>query len=127
MMAQARARNAAAIAEGRVELRQGDASRLPFPDDHFDKIFATNVIYFWEDPAVTVKELRRVLKPGGRIALYVIAKEDLVGLKVVQTGVYTLYTGEELIRVLQQAGFHRAQAEMKSERFRTGLCGLAEK
>ena len=127
MMAQARRRNAAAIAAGRVDLHQGDAGKLPFPDYTFDKIFATNVIYFWPDPVATAKELRRVLKPGGRLALYVIAKEDLAGIKIVQTGVYTLYNDEELVRVLQHAGFPRARTETKSERFRTGLCGLAEK
>jgi len=127
MMRQARKRNAAAIAAGRVDLQQGDASVLPYPDNSFDKVFATNVIYFWQDPLATLNELRRVLKPGGRLALYVIAKEELAEYKLTQTGVYTLYSGPDLVQMLTKAGFRNARFETKSERFRTGVCALAEK
>jgi ubiquinone/menaquinone biosynthesis C-methylase UbiE len=127
MVRRARRRNDAAIAAGRVELHQGDASALPYPENSFDKVFATNVVYFWRDPAATVKELRRVMKPGGRLALYVIAKEELAEMKITQTGVYTLYTGDDLVRLLAQAGFRNARFETRAERFRTGVCALAEK
>lgn len=127
MVRQARRRNEEAIAVGHVELKQGEASALPYPDDSFDKVFATNVIYFWRDPAANLTEIKRVLKPGGRVALYVIAKEELVEYKLTQTGVYTLYSGDELARLLAQAGFRNARFETRAERFRTGICALAEK
>ena len=127
MVRQARRRNAAAIATGRVELHQGEASALPYPDNSFDKAFATNVVYFWRDPAANLTEIKRVLKPGGRLALYVIAKEELAEYKLTQTGVYTLYSGDELARLLAQAGFRHARFEIKAERFRTGICALAER
>jgi ubiquinone/menaquinone biosynthesis C-methylase UbiE len=127
MVRQARLRNAAAIAAGRADLRHGDVSSLPYPDDSFDRVFATNVVYFWQDPTPNLMELRRVLKPGGRLALYIIAKEELAEMKITQTGVYTLYTGDELARLLTQAGFHNARFETNSERFRTGVCAMAEK
>ncbi len=127
MLTQARNRNAAAIAAGRVELKLGDAAALPYPDDSFDKVFAANVIYFWRDPLAYLREVRRVLKPGGRLALYLIAKEDMAKFKFTQTGVYTLYTGEEVVRLLVQAGFRHARFETRAERLRTGVCALAEK
>jgi ubiquinone/menaquinone biosynthesis C-methylase UbiE len=127
MVQQARARNAYVRAGGRVDLTHGEASALPYPENSFDKVFATNVVYFWQDPMANLKELRRVMKPGGRLALYVIAKEELAGMKITQTGVYVLYTGDDLVRLLAQAGFHNARFETKSERFRTGVCALAEK
>jgi ubiquinone/menaquinone biosynthesis C-methylase UbiE len=127
MVRLARARNARVRAGGRVDLTHGDASTLPYPDGSFDKVFATNVVYFWQDPVANLKEARRVMKPGGRLALYVIAKEELVEMKITRTGVYTLYTGDELVRLLAQAGFRNARFETKSERFRTGVCALAEK
>ena len=127
MLRQARKRNAAAITAGLVELKLGAAATLPYTDNSFDKIFAANVIYFWRDPLANLKEVRRVLKPGGRLALYLIAKEDLAKFKLTQTGVYTLYTGEEVVALLAQAGFHRARFETKAERLRTGVCALAEK
>lgn len=127
MLAQASRRNAAAIAGGQVDLRLGEASRLPFPDNRFDKAFAGNVMYFWEDPLVELKELRRVLKPGGRLAFYLVSKEDLLKTKVTQTGVYRLYTGEEAVRLLTDAGFSHARFQTRNERLRTGVCVLAEK
>lgn len=127
MVRQARARNARVRAGGRVDLTHGDASALLYPDDSFDKVFATNVVYFWQDPMRNLKELRRVMKPGGRLALYVIAREELAEMKITQTGVYTLYSGDELVRLLAQAGFRNARFETKSERLRTGVCAVGEK
>ncbi|TKS59245.1 MAG: hypothetical protein EWM72_02257 [Nitrospira sp.] len=127
MLQQALRRNAAAIAADRVELRLGDASKLPYPDNSFHKVFATNVVYFWKDPVATLHEIQRVMKPGGRLALYVISKEDIANFKVTQTGVYQLYTGDELAGLLTQAGFHQARFVTKTERLRTGICALAEK
>lgn len=127
MLRQASRRNDAAIAASRVELCLGDASALLYPENTFHKVFATNVAYFWKDPLPNLRELRRVMKPGGSLALYVTAKEDLLKFKVTQTGVYHLYAGEELVRLLTQAGFHQARFVTKAERHRTGICALAEK
>lgn len=127
MVRQARKRNAAALAAGRVKLQQGDVSALPYPNHSFDKVFATNVVYFWPDPVACLKEIHRVMKPGGWLALYVIAKEELAEMRITQTGVYRLYSGDELVRLLMQAGFHDGRFETRAERFRTGVCALAEK
>jgi len=127
MLEQASRRNAAAIASGKVQLRLGDAAVLPYPDNSFHKVFATNVVYFWKDPVVVLQEIRRVMKPGGRLALYIISKEDIANFKVTQTGLYQLYTGEELAGLLTQAGFHQARFFTLVERYRTGVCALGEK
>jgi ubiquinone/menaquinone biosynthesis C-methylase UbiE len=128
MLEQASRRNAAAIAAGKVELRLGDAAELPYPDSSFHIVFATNVVYFWSDPLATLRETWRVLKPDGRVALYFIAKEELLKYKLVtQTGLYRLYTGEDLVELLKRTGFQNARFVTKSERFRTGVCAIAEK
>jgi ubiquinone/menaquinone biosynthesis C-methylase UbiE len=127
MLQQASRRNAEAIAGGRVELCLSDASVLLYPENTFHKVIATNVVYFWKDPLVNLQELRRVMKPGGRLALYVIAKDDLLKFKVTQTGLYQLYAGKDLVRLLTQAGFRQARFSIKSERHRTGICAVAEK
>jgi ubiquinone/menaquinone biosynthesis C-methylase UbiE len=127
MLQQASRRNAAAMKAGRVELCLGDASALLYPDNTFHKVFATNVIYFWKDPLGNLQELKRVMKPGGRLALYVIAKDDLLKFKVTQTGLYQHYTGEELVQLLTQAGFRQARFVTKPDRHRTGICAIGEK
>ncbi|HUI49018.1 MAG TPA: class I SAM-dependent methyltransferase [Acidimicrobiia bacterium] len=59
------ARNGAA---DRVRLVQGEAERLPFPDGTFDALTFTYLLRYVSDPAATLRELVRVLKPGGTIA-----------------------------------------------------------
>lgn len=53
---------------GRVELIEGQAERLPFADGAFDALTFTYLLRYVEDPAATVRELARVVRPGGRIA-----------------------------------------------------------
>ncbi len=67
MLAAARARFASADGS-RVELIEGQAEALPFADESFDALTFTYLLRYVEDPAATVRELARVLRPGARIA-----------------------------------------------------------
>jgi SAM-dependent methyltransferase len=69
MVGQARARNANALAQGGVDLRLGSVERLPFDDHTFDAALAINSMQVWPDPVGGLREIRRVLKRSGRIAL----------------------------------------------------------
>ena len=69
MVEQARARNTEAIKAGRVELRRGSVETLPFAHETFDKALAINSMQVWPDAVAGLREIRRVLKPGGRVAL----------------------------------------------------------
>jgi uncharacterized protein YbaR (Trm112 family)/predicted SAM-dependent methyltransferase len=48
----------------------GDAHALPFPDNVFDQVFAFNVFEHLRHPALAASEIRRVLKPGGSVAIH---------------------------------------------------------
>jgi demethylmenaquinone methyltransferase/2-methoxy-6-polyprenyl-1,4-benzoquinol methylase len=50
------------------ELVEGRAERLPFPDASFDHLTFTYLLRYVDDPAVVMRELARVVRPGGRIA-----------------------------------------------------------
>lgn len=69
MVEQARARNAAAIESGRVDLRRGSVASLPFDDDTFDKALAVNSMQVWPEPSAGLREMRRVIKRGAKLAL----------------------------------------------------------
>jgi ubiquinone/menaquinone biosynthesis C-methylase UbiE len=69
MVQQALARNATAVRSGRVDLRYGSVENLPFEDDRFDKALAINSMQVWPDSLAGLREIRRVLKPGGNLAL----------------------------------------------------------
>jgi ubiquinone/menaquinone biosynthesis C-methylase UbiE len=107
MIVQARARNAAAVASGRVELRRGTAANLPFESNAFDKAMAVNSMQVWPDAIAGLRELRRVLKPRGRVALG-----------------FTPYSGQKnegLVEKLEAAGFVNPRVVEKDRNF----CALA--
>jgi demethylmenaquinone methyltransferase/2-methoxy-6-polyprenyl-1,4-benzoquinol methylase len=68
MLARARARFDAGPDSERVELLTGQAERLPFADGAFDALTFTYLLRYVDDPPATMRELARVLAPGGRIA-----------------------------------------------------------
>ena len=69
MLRQATRRNAQAVKDGRVVLAQASAATPPTFDQAFDKIFTINSIHFWDDPVACLKKLRRLLRPGGLMAV----------------------------------------------------------
>ena len=127
MLKLAQKRNAAGIAAGRVELKKGDISALPYSSDSFDKALAVNVIYFMANPVADLQELHRVTKLGGRVALFLEAKEKLAKMKALLDGVYTLYTAEQVVQLQNQAGFTRAWFETRVFSYGVGICAIGEK
>lgn len=75
MIEQATRRNQAEVHAGRVELRVGSAEALGYPDADFHKVCAVNNAMFWASVEGGLRELHRVLAPGGR--LVVILRERL--------------------------------------------------
>ncbi|MEZ3143717.1 methyltransferase domain-containing protein [Halobaculum sp. MBLA0143] len=52
---------------GPVKYVRGDAERLPFADDAFDKTWSSGSIEYWPNPVTALREIRRVTKPGGTV------------------------------------------------------------
>jgi SAM-dependent methyltransferase len=74
-----RARENAAIAEVDVEWREADAEELPFENEEFDIVLSQFAHIFAPRPEVALKEMLRVLRPGGTIAFSTWPPESLVG------------------------------------------------
>ena len=68
-LAVARHTNAALIAAGRVAIEEASVSALPFGDGTFDLVTAVETHYYWPNPPGDLKEIVRVLKPGGRVVI----------------------------------------------------------
>ena len=109
MLKVASARNREAIAAGRVVLTTGDGASLPYPDTAFDKACATHVLYFWREPLQPLRELRRVLRPGGRLVLCVRDKRDAKRAGKYPPDIYRFYDRAELEMLVRQAGFRPVQ------------------
>lgn len=69
MLAEGRRRVDAAGLGDRIELREGRAEELPFQDATFGGLTFTYLLRYVDDPAATMRELARVVRPGGRIAM----------------------------------------------------------
>lgn len=76
MVRLARRRNRTAVRQGRVEILRADAARLPYPDGHFSRAGSLNSLQFWPSPDDGLRELHRVLEPGGRVAVVLMARSD---------------------------------------------------
>jgi len=73
MVRQATRRNRAAIRRGRVEVLRARACAIPYPNDSFTVVFEVNSFHHWESPETGLREIRRVLKPGGRLLMSLYA------------------------------------------------------
>ena len=69
MLAAGRARVRAAGLGDRIDLREGRAESLPFGDGEFDALTFTYLLRYVDDPAATMRELARVVRPGGTVAM----------------------------------------------------------
>lgn len=55
-----------------IDWQQGDADQLPYEDHRFDYVFCQQGMQFFPEPQQVLKEMHRVLKPGGRLALNIM-------------------------------------------------------
>ena len=128
-VAASRKTNRRSIALGRVEVLRGSVSQLPFPDGTFDLVTAVETHFFWPDLPGDMKEVRRVLKPGGRLLIvaeaYQGGKHGDRLRRVAELIQMTLLTVDEHRDLFVSAGFADVQID---ELFDKGwICGLGRK
>lgn len=97
-------RNRPLIKAARVDVIIATAESLPLPDDFFDKVLCVHVLYFWKDLDVSLREIARVLKPGGRLALLFRTKTDLAAVASFPPEIYRFPALSEVTTALEQAG-----------------------
>ena len=109
--------NKDAIQAGQMDVTCASVASLPFPDDSFDIVTTVESFYFWPDPEASLKEVARVVKPGGRFLLVAdvyrtpgLAKSTLENIEHYHL---TVLTPEEYEEMLLDAGFTKARSHLK--------------
>lgn len=101
----ARSKTRALFAEHRLDVVVGSVARLPFADASFDRILCVHVVYFWHDLPMAFRELARVLKPGGRLALLFRTSADEAAVRAFPAEVYRFPAPCDVIGPMEEAGF----------------------
>lgn len=111
-----------------VALHEADAQALPFPDDSFDSVVCTYSLCNIPDPYLAVGEMKRVVRPGGRIVLVDHIRSDVTPVYWVQKAMEFLtrrLEGEHMTR--RPIEHVQAHGLTITERARTGRWGVVER
>lgn len=114
MVQAAQEMNSKLAAEGIAHFTLVNGLELPYADQFFDKVYTVNTLYFWEDPQVQLREIYRVLKPGGRISIGIRSKAFMEQLPFTQYG-FRLYDAAAATAQLEKAGFQVSEAVEEKE------------
>jgi ubiquinone/menaquinone biosynthesis C-methylase UbiE len=105
VIGQARRRNADAIKEGRVRLIHAPVEDLHLADGPFEAALAVNTVGMWPEPTARLREIGRLLRRGGRIAL--VSQPRRPGA----TAATSAAAADRLAAQLSEAGFENVRVE----------------
>jgi ubiquinone/menaquinone biosynthesis C-methylase UbiE len=103
---------------GRVEIREGSVSQLPFPENMFDLVTAVETHFWWPDLPRDIREVFRVLNPGGMLVVIAEVYKDATSSMVRLIEQYPelsgvrLMTVEEHRELVESAGFAGVQVDV---------------
>ena len=119
-IAVSQSQNADLIRAGRVEIRQASVSQLPFPDETFDLVAAVETQYYWPDLPRDMREILRVLKPGGTLLViaesYSGGKWDWLQGPVMRLLRSTPMTPDQNRELFVNAGYVEVQVDEKQDK-----------
>ena len=97
MLAVARAQPT--VAGPPIEWRQGDATKLPFPDGEFDTVMCQHGLQYMPDRIVALREMKRVLVSGGRLAISVFSQS--IGYQIFEDTA-ARFVGEKAAAIMRE-------------------------
>ena len=110
MVEQAKQKFKDSIESGKVSIEFADVRVLPFEQDTFDKVCTVNTIYFWEDPLVGLREIKRIIKSSGKLVVGIRSADKMKDFPVTQYN-FRLYAPEAVKDLLIGAGFSGVSIE----------------
>ncbi|MFB6106916.1 MAG: methyltransferase domain-containing protein [Halobacteriaceae archaeon] len=95
-----------------VAFQLGDAERLPFAAGAFDAVWSSGSIEYWPNPVTALREIRRVVKPGGRVLVVGPDYPNSTVLQKVADAIMLFYDEDEADRMFEAAGFVDVEHEV---------------
>ncbi|MFY9587201.1 MAG: methyltransferase domain-containing protein [Actinomycetota bacterium] len=92
-------------AAGRLRVARADVTALPFPKSSFDRVYSVNSVFFWPDVRSGLSEIRRVLRPGGRLVIAAPASAFLLARIAGLTPPSGARTMTQTQRLAEEVGF----------------------
>lgn len=101
----------------KVDLQVGWANALPWPDGRFDVVVSCNMFHYITHPVDAMREMERVLRPGGRIVItdwcddYLACRVCSIYLRATSRAHFKTYRERECRLLLDEAGYSGASVE----------------
>jgi len=87
-----------------VTLRRGEAEALPLPDTACDAVFSSMLMHYLADPGTGLREMARILRPGGRLVVSDLIRHDQVWTREVLADMWLGFSEQQVRRWLAEAG-----------------------
>lgn len=91
-----------------LDLRLGEAECLPLENESVDYVFANMFLHHVEDPPSAIKEMARILKPGGILVITDLDRHDFDFLRIEQFDRWMGFEREQVLKWLKEAGLKEA-------------------
>ena len=113
MISLARANNLVSIENSKLEVILGDASSIPFHDITFSVVVMTGVFQFITNPDIVLQDILRVLKPSGRLFIFLVSKEmkGTIAAPEPVASRMRFYDKTELTELISEKGFSKVEVE----------------
>ncbi len=106
MYVKARKLNHEYIKLGKVQLMHAAFEKVSFDDDTFHCVYLINVSYFWEEISSRLTKIISILKPGGKLIIFMADAEVFKNVKQLEIeGIFYSHTKEDVIKEMKEIGF----------------------
>jgi len=105
------------VIDEEVTFTMGDAERLPFRTDSFDAAWSSGSIEYWPNPVTGLREMRRVVKPGGTVVVVGPNYPDSRIMQAVADAIMLFYTVEEIDEMFGEAGYEDVDHEILGSKY----------
>lgn len=111
---------------GKVDCRNGDAQSLPIADEAVDHVFANMYLHHVESPHEAIKEMGRILKPGGKLVITDLDEHNYEFLRIEHHDRWMGFKREDVRRWFEQAGLKNVVVDCVNENCCADSCSGTE-